>query len=205
MELVSGRSLADTLPPGGLPLARLLTIGIAIADAVAAAHQRASRTEISSRRMSCSARASSPVASRCSTSGSRKRFSREMGLEKLASRIQCNSPTITSPAWTQQRSHSRHRRVYVARTGRRAGGGRALGSVSLGVVLYEMATGQRPFPGETNLSILSSILQRHTQIRNRDQPGPSARFRADRPPGACQGSGAPISGCQGLARMISRI
>ena len=40
MELVSGRSLADTLPPGGLPLARLLTIGIAIADAMAAAHQK---------------------------------------------------------------------------------------------------------------------------------------------------------------------
>ena len=30
---------------------------------------------------------------------------------------------------------------------------------SLGVVLYEMATGQRPFTGDTNLSILSSILK----------------------------------------------
>ena len=30
---------------------------------------------------------------------------------------------------------------------------------SLGVVLYEMATGQRPFTGDTNLSILSSILR----------------------------------------------
>jgi Tol biopolymer transport system component len=30
---------------------------------------------------------------------------------------------------------------------------------SLGVVLYEMATGQRPFAGDTNLSILSSILK----------------------------------------------
>ena len=28
---------------------------------------------------------------------------------------------------------------------------------SLGVVLYEIATGQRPFTGDTNLSILSSI------------------------------------------------
>src|SRR4029078_12210543 len=30
---------------------------------------------------------------------------------------------------------------------------------SLGVVLYEMATGQRPFAGDTNRSILSSILK----------------------------------------------
>jgi Tol biopolymer transport system component len=30
---------------------------------------------------------------------------------------------------------------------------------SLGVVLYEMATGQRPFAGDTNVSILSSILK----------------------------------------------
>ena len=30
---------------------------------------------------------------------------------------------------------------------------------SLGVVLYEMAAGQRPFTGDTNLSILSSILR----------------------------------------------
>ena len=39
MELVERRSLADALPPGGLPLERVLTIGIAIADAMAAAHQ----------------------------------------------------------------------------------------------------------------------------------------------------------------------
>ena len=38
MELVNGRSLAEVLPPGGLPLDRVLTIGIAVADARAAMH-----------------------------------------------------------------------------------------------------------------------------------------------------------------------
>ena len=40
MELVEGRSLADAMPPAGLSLDRLLTVAIAVADAMAAAHQK---------------------------------------------------------------------------------------------------------------------------------------------------------------------
>jgi serine/threonine protein kinase len=40
MELVEGRSLAEALPAAGLPLDRLLAIGMAIADAMSAAHQK---------------------------------------------------------------------------------------------------------------------------------------------------------------------
>src|SRR5947207_8643334 len=40
MELVEGQSLADLLTPGGLPLDRVLDLGVAIADALAAAHER---------------------------------------------------------------------------------------------------------------------------------------------------------------------
>ena len=41
MELVEGRSLAEALPPGGLPLDRVLTIGIAVAEAMTAQRLRA--------------------------------------------------------------------------------------------------------------------------------------------------------------------
>jgi serine/threonine protein kinase/tetratricopeptide (TPR) repeat protein len=44
---------------------------------------------------------------------------------------------------------------------------------SLGVVMYEMATGQRPFHGETSFDLTSSIL--------RDSPRPLAQHRADLP------------------------
>jgi serine/threonine protein kinase len=40
MELVDGRSLADAIPPAGLPLDRLMKIAIPVADAAAAAHQK---------------------------------------------------------------------------------------------------------------------------------------------------------------------
>jgi len=46
---------------------------------------------------------------------------------------------------------------------------------SLGVVVYEMATGQRPFAGETLMAVSSSIL--------RDQPQPISELRAELPAG----------------------
>ena len=39
MELVEGDSLDRTLPTGGLPLAKVFDVGIALADALAAAHE----------------------------------------------------------------------------------------------------------------------------------------------------------------------
>src|SRR5438093_6735887 len=40
MELVEGRSLADLVTPGGLPLAQMLDLAIPLADALVAAHER---------------------------------------------------------------------------------------------------------------------------------------------------------------------
>ncbi len=40
MELVEGHSLAELIPKGGLALADVLKISIAVADAIAAAHQK---------------------------------------------------------------------------------------------------------------------------------------------------------------------
>jgi len=40
MELVEGQGLDALIPPGGLPLAKVLDIGMAVADALAAAHDK---------------------------------------------------------------------------------------------------------------------------------------------------------------------
>jgi eukaryotic-like serine/threonine-protein kinase len=166
MELVNGRSLAEALPPGGLPLERVLTIGIAIADAMAAAHQRgithrdlkpgnimlgegdqAGRVKVLDFGLAKAIR--SGVANGPGVG------SGESGVgNALAS-----SPTFTSPAVTQ------HGIILgtAAYMSPEQAEGRAVDArsdlFSLGVVLYEMATGQRPFGGETTLSMLSSILK----------------------------------------------
>ena len=70
---------------------------------------------------------------------------------------------------------------------------------SLGVVLYEMATGQRPFTGDTNLSILSSILKDTPTVGHRHQPGTPPRPGTHHPPRARQGPRAPVSKRQGPA------
>jgi eukaryotic-like serine/threonine-protein kinase len=40
MELVEGHSLAQLIPEGGFPVDRILSIGIALADALAATHEK---------------------------------------------------------------------------------------------------------------------------------------------------------------------
>jgi eukaryotic-like serine/threonine-protein kinase len=149
MELVTGRSLADALQPGGLPLARLLTIGIAIADAMAAAHQNG----ITHRDL----KPANIMLGEGVQAGRIKVL--DFGLAKAIDPVQGNALTITSPARTQQGVIL----GTVAYMSPEQAEGRAVDArsdlFSLGVVLYEMATGQRPFPGETNLSILSSILR----------------------------------------------
>src|SRR5678815_419712 len=40
MELVEGRSLDQSVTPGGLPAGRVIELGIAMADALAAAHEK---------------------------------------------------------------------------------------------------------------------------------------------------------------------
>jgi serine/threonine protein kinase len=156
MELVSGRSLADALQPGGLPLARLLTIGIAIADAMAAAHQSGiTHRDLKPANIMLGEGAQ---AGRIKVLDFGLAKAIEPGVGSSASDTG-NALTITSPARTQQGVIL----GTVAYMSPEQAEGRAVDArsdlFSLGVVLYEMATGQRPFAGETNLSILSSILR----------------------------------------------
>jgi len=150
MELVEGKPLTSLLTDSGLPLDTLLRIGIGISDAMAAAHQRG----ITHRDLK-------PANVMVTDEGRVKVL--DFGLAKLQ----------------EHDSHLDSDGVTLLPAKDLTGEGRIIGTVaymspeqaegktvdqrsdifSLGVLLHEMATGQRPFKGETNVSVMSAILR----------------------------------------------
>jgi serine/threonine protein kinase/Tfp pilus assembly protein PilF len=163
MELVEGQSLSTLIAPQGVPLARLLEIAIPLADALSSAHERG-----------VVHRDLKPANVMVTREGRVKVL--DFGLAKLVEEAKgadwSVGPTMETPI---------------------SGEGMVLGTVpymapeqirgqatdarsdlfALGVVLYELATGRRPFVGATPADVSSSIL--------RDTPDPLTRIRADLP------------------------
>jgi Tol biopolymer transport system component len=151
MELVEGRALSEEIPRGGLPLDQLLKVAIPVVDAVVAAHQKS----ITHRDL----KPANVMIGRGEHQGRVKVL--DFGLAKLAGTSPGDAGMTTMP------------------TALATGEGRILGTVaymspeqaegkaidarsdlfSLGVILYEMACGDRPFTGATSISIISAIVK----------------------------------------------
>ena len=147
MELVEGRSLEELIPDKGLSLNRFFELAIPLADAVGSAHGNG-----------VTHRDLKPANIMLDGEGRLKVL--DFGLAKLL------EPEVGSDTAT------------ITVEGSATGEGRVLGTVaymspeqaegktvdhrsdifSLGVVFYEMATGRRPFQGDSNISTLASIL-----------------------------------------------
>jgi serine/threonine protein kinase/Tol biopolymer transport system component len=150
MELVDGRPLSDLIPPGGVPIERLLRIGAEVADAMAAAQEQG----ITHRDLK-------PGNVMVTSSGRAKVL--DFGLAKL--REAESAPATDDVTRMAQSDVTGEGKIIgtVAYMSPEQAEGKAVDPrsdiFSLGVVLHEMATGDRPFKGDTNVSILSSILK----------------------------------------------
>ncbi len=163
MELIDGERLDQLISPGGIPLAALLEHAIPLVDAVSAAHERG-----------VVHRDLKPANVMITKNGVVKvldfGLARPGALAPGAAPGLSETPTASAPL---------------------TGEGRILGTVaymspeqaegkpvdhrsdifSLGVLLYEMATGGRPFRGQTNLAILSAILKDPPRPLSEVKPG----------------------------------
>jgi TolB-like protein/cytochrome c-type biogenesis protein CcmH/NrfG len=160
MELVEGVSLDCRISTGGLPVEQIVEVAGALAEALAAAHEKG----IVHRDLK-------PANVMITNEGRVKVL--DFGLAKDVSTEGSNEATMTSAGYTQSG-------IVIgtpAYMSPEQVSGRALDHrtdiFSLGVVLHEMSTGQRPFEGTSSAELISSIL--------RDNPPLVTDVRSDLP------------------------
>jgi serine/threonine protein kinase/Flp pilus assembly protein TadD len=164
MELVEGQSLDTYLMPAGLPLPRVFDFGIALADALAAAHEKG-----------VVHRDLKPANVMLTRDGRVKVL--DFGLAKIDGSVARSRPlTELSTEMATREGVVMGTMPYMSPEQLQ---GQALDHrtdiFSLGVMLYEMASGERPFRGISSAELASAIL--------RDTPRPLLERRKDLPEG----------------------
>jgi TolB-like protein/Flp pilus assembly protein TadD len=169
MELVEGQTLDKRLSADGMPLDALLDAAIPLVDALAAAHER----EIVHRDLK-------PANVMLTEDGKVKVL--DFGLAKLGATggetavdaLPPAAPTATATLLETREGVVMGTMPYMSPeqiSGKPVGAASDLFSV--GVLLYEMATGRRPFSGATSPELMSGILK--------DVPAPVSEIRPGLP------------------------
>jgi len=160
MQLVEGQPLDRLIPEGGLPVARILEIATAMADALAAAHEKG----IVHRDLK-------PANVMVTTDGRVKVL--DFGLAKEIRAVDPADATFTSAAHTQVGVVMGTPAYMSPEQVAGRGVDHRTDIFSLGVLLYEAASGRRPFAGDSSAELASAIL--------RDTPPPLGEIRSDVP------------------------
>ncbi len=150
MEHVEGKTLSQLIPPGGLPLKEFLRIAVPLADALAAAHAKGIQH-----------RDLKPGNVMVNSDGRVKVL--DFGLAKLREHEATDAMGFHPQTTLTQEGLAIGTLAYMAPEQLRMQATDPRADIfSLGVVLYEMATGHCPFLGQSTAEVISAIL--------RDQP-----------------------------------
>jgi RNA polymerase sigma-70 factor (ECF subfamily) len=162
MEFLAGVTLLDTLGQGALPLPRVLEIGTAVAEGLAAAHAHG-----------VIHRDLKPANILLSPSGQVKIL--DFGLARFAN----SAPLGPTADFLTEAGRIMGTVGYMSPEQARGDITDRRGDIfSLGCVLYEMATGRRAFPGDNAMDVLAAVL--------RDQPADMDASGTRFPPGLKQ-------------------
>src|SRR5579859_3622308 len=159
MEFVEGETLAKRLEKGPLPLEQVLKYGAQIADALDKAH----RSGVVHRDLKPGNIMLTPAGAKLLDFGLAKPVS------PLVTGVTLTAAAKTSPVTEQGMIVGTFQYMSPEQVEGKEVDGRS-DIFSLGAVLYEMLTGQRAFPGKSQLSVASAILEKEPAPINTIRP-----------------------------------
>jgi eukaryotic-like serine/threonine-protein kinase len=176
MEFLEGETLAERLRKGSIPLPEIYRIGIAIAEALAAAHARGivhrdlkpgniMLTQSGAKLMDFGLAKPLGLQNTISGSGAAPSFTAAATL---------SGPSPLSPLTTAGTIIGTIQYMAPEQIEGKEADARS-DIFAFGAVLYEMAAGKRPFEGKSQLSLASSILEK--------EPDPVSTVKPQTPPG----------------------